>query len=784
MQINIPVELKPVKNGANELFKLSKLNGNFSAMYNNGVLMPNTDIDESIFYWLVNSKSALNSWAYWTTVNNIRTVVNGDENYNDNPIILQCSVNRCNKSTQNNPCDVAYNNVNDNWASTNTQAENISGIAGNFALNFTSTTCFSVSGNTPLLYKNNSVSETLSTSTGHFSQLANIYDFNYNGILLEIWVCYNNQNNTTINYCSLADYINNYNNSDNYICGIRYNICFGSETLRFRSADTNANGSYFISGNYAPLPYISTRMNTPTNAEGAANYTEDKFLRCSPFTPVSYSVNGTSLADYSDVLSQASGTKPRVTSDMWEIVQRTPSTVTIDFIRLKKSGAGVYNDDDFNKIRREIAYLGFWFSDGTYNNGDFLTTPLGENATDDVYMSEIKNGITTGKFIKGSIAKDTEQAKAGTDWRDKIGYNGKDTGNKDRGNLKTTIRNSLIPTNTKDYAMTGTQLQQLITWCNSGFTVTDSNQFLEDFKGLNPADCVISAMYFPFDVGTMATATVHVGNLDTGLTCQYANMGANYGGGSEFTYSPLTIDREYNDFRDYAPYTTIEVFVPFCGVVSLNPADVYGYDITVTIIPDLMTGACTGCIYRGEYLLGTIDGKIGMPISLSLGQVGDYQNAVTQAQFNLKNANRQMFNSWLGACASVGAMATGAGAAVGFAGFGASVTSMFQAQENIKKAEYNLDHIARNFNTVGSVSDTNTVMVLPEYVHAIIKRPYPLDTDINAYAHTVGYACNVQGNISDFSGYTVCSDIDVSGITATNEELELIKKYCLSGIIL
>ena len=111
MQISIPVELKPIKNGANELFKLSKLNGNFSAMYNNNILVPNTDIDESIFYWLINSKSSLNSWSYWTTVNNVRSVINGDENPNDNPIILQCSVNRCNKSTQNNPCDVAYNKI-------------------------------------------------------------------------------------------------------------------------------------------------------------------------------------------------------------------------------------------------------------------------------------------------------------------------------------------------------------------------------------------------------------------------------------------------------------------------------------------------------------------------------------------------------------------------------------------------------------------------------------------------------------------------------------------------
>lgn len=785
MQITIPVELKPLKNGANELCKLSKLNGNFSSMYNNGVLQTNTDIDESIFYWLVNKKSSLTSWSYWTTANNVRTVVNGDEGIDDSPIILQCTANRNNKSTQSEPCETAYNEVNDNWNTTNTQAETSSGLVGNFQLKFDSTTCFSVSGNTPLLYKNNSVQENLTTSSGHFSQLANIYDFNYNGVLLEIWVCYNNVNNTTISYCSLSDYIANYNNSDNYICGIRYKVCFGSENLRFETPDTTVNGNQFITANYKPIPYVSTRMKTPVNATGAANYTDIEFMRCSPFTPISYSVNGVSLVDYSDTLSQASGTKPHITSDMWEIVQRQPSTVQIDFIRLKKSGMSVYSDDDFNKIRREVAYLGFWFSDGTYNSGTFLTTPLGENATDDVYMSEIKNGITTGTFIKGSIAKDTEQAKAGPDWRDKIGYNGKTTDNKDTGNLKTTLRYSDIPSNTKNYALTNDQLQSLITWCNNGFNVTDSDQFLEDFKGLNPSDCIISAIYFPFNVGSLSSASIHVGNLDTGITSEWALYGANSYGGSEFTYSPLTINRKYNDFRDYAPYTTIDIYIPFCGAVSLNPADVYGYDITISIIPDLNTGSCTGCVYRGDYLLTTKDGQIGMPIALSLGQVGTFQNAVKQAQYNLQSANNAMFTSWLGACASVGAIATGAGAGVGIAGLAGSAMGILNADRNIKKAEYDLEHIARSFNTVGTVSDVNNVMVLPEYVHAIIKRPVDLypDDDMTNYAHTVGYACNKQGHLSDFSGFTVISDCDLSGISCTASEKESIDQILKRGVI-
>ncbi|MBO5810865.1 MAG: hypothetical protein J6R32_08585 [Bacteroidales bacterium] len=784
MQISIPVELKPIKNGANELFKLSKLNGNFSSMYNNGILVPNVDIDDSIFYWLVNSKSALQSWCYWTTANNVRTVVNGEGGEHSSPIILQCSANRSNKSTQAEPCETAYNEVSDNWNSTNTQAETTSGIPSNFQLNFTSTTCFSVTGNTPLIYKNNSVQENLTTSLGHFSNLANIYDFNYNGILLEIMVAYNNQNNTTISYATLANYIANYNTADNYICGIRYNICFGNETQRYESADTAANGSYFITANYKPIPYIHTRMKTPTEAAGAASYTDAEFLRCSPFTPNSYSANGISLVDYSDTLSQASGTKPHITSDMWEIVQRQPSTVQIDFIRLKKSGEGIYTDDDFNKIRREVAYLGFWFSDGTYNNGTFLTTPIGENATDDVYMSEIKNGTTTGNFIKGSIAKDTEQAAAGADWRDKIGYNGKDTKNQDRGNLNTVLQRGSITAGCKWYGLNATQLNALVTWINTGYQPASNDQFINDFKGVNPAEYITSVTYMPcYPIPTGTDEMINIGPLSTSVTGR--KISYEYGVLIDVGSYPLS--REYNDFRDYKPYTAVSLYVPYCGTIELNPANYYGRTINVKLMVDMSTGTCTGLIFANDMLIDSIQGQCGISIPLAAFNMGEYQNAIVNAQYQLKQAQRSEDAAMIGLGISMigGTLTatTGIGLAAGIAGSIYSYYKLTAARDNIENIEYNIEHMQPKQSNISSGSPTNS-QGFERDCRLIITRPNDLETDISIYGHTVGYMTNKQGTLADFHGFTQCSNADLSGIPLTSSEISAIHEALKKGVYL
>ena len=762
--------------GNNLAFYCGSQNISLQSGYTSGAYIMNSNLPDSVFYWQISADSPYSARSYLTRRGSSGSYTynkyDGDKKAANVPIVLVAGKPKRDSDFNFDESGAFDGNVSMHAYGFNTVSESAMKETNN-------------SGNANW-YNTDTLPATQPTQ-GYFNGYPFIADFDYNNIIVEILV------STSGTWQTLDNYINNSNTATNYIRDIGIQIYAGDKSTKastnvrsiIRGQKYNSNNVAIINAGVCVPILTDYKYNLPIYVQNTVNYSKDEYSKICGFSSGN---DGAML--FSGAVSTSSNSfyvSYLLDNDKWE--NRAGETK----YTLKKTGENdTYSNADFDYIRKLIAYLGFWFTDG----GNATSTLLGENALEydddeiptNVYQAEIKDGVTTGNFIPLAIARNNEQSKWGSDWRNKNGYNGRTSGdgkNYDTGNLKTTLRYSDIPSNTKNYALTNGQLQSLITWCNNGFNVTDSNQFLEDFKGLNPSDCIISAIYFPFNVGSLSSASIHVGNLDTGITAEWALYGANAYGGSEFTYTQFEIRRKYNDFRDYAPYTTIDIYIPFCGAVSLNPADVYGYDITISIIPDLNTGSCTGCVYRGDYLLTTKDGQIGMPIALSLGQVGTFQNAVKQAQYNLQSANNAMFTSWLGACASVGAIATGAGAGVGIAGLAGSAMGILNADRNIKKAEYDLEHIARNFNTVGTVSDVNNVMVMPEYVHAIIKRPVDLypDDDMANYAHTVGYACNKQGQLKDFTGFTIISDCDLSGISCTASEKESIEQILKRGVI-
>ena len=763
----------------NLLFNFSTKNISVQSLYHNGVEL-GSNFPDDLYYWQISADSPYSAMTYKNRGGSSGAYTynkyNGEKNTGNIPIVLATG-----KPRRDSDYNFDANGTFDgNVSMHNTGAESL------YASKIKT-----VNNNAPNWYRTDTLPETVPTQ-GFFNGTAFIADFNYNDMVAEILVGISDYPNTT-----LANYIANSNTAANRIKSIGVKIYAGS--LRNGNSKTRTSLQY--------QTYNDNGVQLTQNVGFSGIVTDYRYkvpevvqvLLDYPYPELCRTETLYAASDYMLLFSGNCGTSLTtfyqcylLEGDKWE----HPEGATGFY--LKKSGNDVYNDDDFNYIRKLVAFLGFWFSDG----GN-ISALLGEDALDygapedvptGIYQSVIEDGVTTGDFIPLSVARDNAQSKWGADFRDKNGYNGRTQGGdeqRDRGILKTTLRAGSLPTNTKNYSISAVDFNALCSWCNSGFNVTDSNQFLEDFKGLNPSECIISALYFPFAISSPVSVTqIKIGNLTAdNIGANKIDLLVNVGNtaSAPIVYSfngGLPITREFGDFRDYAPYTTIDIYIPFCGSISLNPADIYNYPLRVEIIPDLLTGACVGCVYRGDYLLTTIDGQIGVPITLTLGQVGDYQNAITQAAFNLKNANRQMFSSWLGAVASVGAIASG-NVLAGTAGLIGSGLSIINSQDNIKKAEYDLSHISRNFNTVGALSDSINILAMPEYAHMIIKRPYNLQgADISQYAHTVGHACNRQGYVSDFSGYTLASDIDLTGISATADELEQIRKYFATGVYL
>ena len=63
----------------------------------------------------------------------------------------------------------------------------------------------------------------------------------------------------------------------------------------------------------------------------------------------------------------------------------------------------------------------------------------------------------------------------------------------------------------------------------------------------------------------------------------------------------------------------------------------------------------------------------------------------------------------------------------------------------------------------------------------IIKRPVMLDYDNEVYAETIGYACLLNGYVSNFHGLT-CGEIELSGVPCTADEKSYIKSVFANGV--
>ena len=132
---------------------------------------------------------------------------------------------------------------------------------------------------------------------------------------------------------------------------------------------------------------------------------------------------------------------------------------------------------------------------------------------------------------------------------------------------------------------------------------------------------------------------------------------------------------------------------------------------------------------------------------------------------------------------SVGAIAGGV-ASGNIMMIGGGVAGLSSAYNDIQNMNYQLQHTEIPFKTVG-VSTSSTSYANEQTPRIIIKRPVMLPTyNAEKYGHSSGFATLETDTIGNYSGFTVVTGVDMSGISATEEEKALIKKYLESGVYL
>lgn len=234
---------------------------------------------------------------------------------------------------------------------------------------------------------------------------------------------------------------------------------------------------------------------------------------------------------------------------------------------------------------------------------------------------------------------------------------------------------------------------------------------------------------------------------------------------------------KFNDFRDYAPYTKIEMYIPYCGWVALPSHCMSSEDkpkiITGTLLCDIIAGTCKAVIKCNDTVVAEAAGFTAVDVPFVGENVGMKMAGIASSITSYGSGAAKTVGGIAGGMSGGGpAGAAAAGGVVSLLGSYAQLNAAFNA----------------NYTEIcGKTGDGCNVAGLNK-VYIKIQRPktngYEEPNFVPGdYGHTTGFLCMQKLKVSDCSGLIIASNADVSGIgSATDAERAEIKRVLETGL--
>lgn len=259
------------------------------------------------------------------------------------------------------------------------------------------------------------------------------------------------------------------------------------------------------------------------------------------------------------------------------------------------------------------------------------------------------------------------------------------------------------------------------------------------------------------------TASIILGNISSDV--QSATIANQY---ISLDCGQISVPRVWGNFLDFEPYTTISVYLPFISTVDLTANEIVGKRLHLKYNIDVLTGACVA-------QLKTIDTKGRTNVILNVSG-----NCGVQIPWNSANYN-QLVSNGITAVAGLGATVLSGGLApVISSGSIANATGEL-AQIGVDTADNVFSGASPRFSRGGSFN-TNNGVLCDKIPHLLITRP--IQSFAQNYNKYNGYPSNITEKIGNLKGFTKIDKINLSGISATAEEIEQITTLLKSGIII
>lgn len=229
----------------------------------------------------------------------------------------------------------------------------------------------------------------------------------------------------------------------------------------------------------------------------------------------------------------------------------------------------------------------------------------------------------------------------------------------------------------------------------------------------------------------------------------------------------ISIPSHYNNFMDYEPYTTAQIYLPYLGFYPLPIKDCIGFKIKVYYSVDFDTGIATAYVVESQNrVILTASGKIGIDIPLGT------TNANEIARKNFENGAKLV--------ASVFAIGVGAytGNIVGGMLAVKGVETAISSGVNVVTAQQ--QHYQR-----GSLTGGQDSLPAPTTPYVVIYRPHATFTDTTEYRKVKGMPLGEVKILGNVSGFTTVEEIHLEGFgDALKTEVDEIESLLHEGVIL
>lgn len=311
--------------------------------------------------------------------------------------------------------------------------------------------------------------------------------------------------------------------------------------------------------------------------------------------------------------------------------------------------------------------------------------------------------------------------------------------------------------------------------------VSKTDYSLDTFLTMNPIDAIVSLQYLPVkDMGLGDSVYIHLGNKDTHIAASTAKTSLRVDCGSIEIFPRCGenwISREMK----------LTLYLPFCGVVDLDPETYLNRFCNVEYLIDLTTGTCSAAVSFIDDTNKRVVTDIANGVcAIDLPVTGLQQQTLNSQLFNASESTKQLkvnnafkgFKSLMGAVSNLNGNPDAAISSI--LGGAADFYNIFQSE---KIADYNLQHTMIPTKMIGASGGLTGAMspIKPTIIYSL-----PVYDDINykQYGHSIGFACCISGSIAQFTGYTEITNVDLSGFDATATEKSMIRSALASGVFL